>query len=74
MHCGDSYFHRNELLTPPSPPIGVKAFQLLVELDHKSRVSNQDRLRQLAAGPGAAGGEVSIFSAHDEFERLAQAG
>lgn len=68
MHCGDAYFHHAELLTPPQPPIGIKAFQLLVEIDHAKRVANQDRLRELASGPGAAGGEVSMFCAHDPVE------
>ncbi len=55
MHCGDGYFHHGEVQTPPQAPFGVKAFQLMVEIDHKQRVANQGRLRELAAGCGRAG-------------------
>ena len=34
LHCGDGYFHHGEMQTPPQAPIGVKAFQLMVEIDH----------------------------------------
>ena len=67
LHCGDSYFHHGEMQTPPHAPIGVKAFQLMVEIDHGKRVANQERLRELAAGPGSTG-EVRMFCAHDKHE------
>ena len=67
LHCGDSYFHHGEMQTPPKAPIGVKAFQLMVEIDHGKRVANQQRLRELAAGPGSSG-EVRMFCAHDKHE------
>ncbi|MGB3050232.1 MAG: hypothetical protein WBB42_04505 [Polyangiales bacterium] len=47
----------------------MTAHVLFVEIDRKSRLHNQGRLRELAA---AHGDEVRIFCAHDrvEFERL----
>jgi glyoxylase-like metal-dependent hydrolase (beta-lactamase superfamily II) len=73
LHCGDGYFHRGELQTPPQAPPGIKAFQAIVEFDHGKRVANQDRLRELAAGPEARSGEIRMFCSHDqvEFDRLA---
>ncbi len=73
MHCGDSYFHRGEIETPPRTPPGTAAFESIVEADRKQRKLNQERLRELAARHGAlGGGEIEIFCAHDrhEFERL----
>jgi glyoxylase-like metal-dependent hydrolase (beta-lactamase superfamily II) len=73
LHCGDAYFHHGELDTPQSAPPGIKAFQMLVELDHGKRIANQERLRQLAATSDARSGELKIFCSHDrvEYERLA---
>jgi glyoxylase-like metal-dependent hydrolase (beta-lactamase superfamily II) len=75
LHCGDGYFHRGELQTPPQAPPGIKFFQAVVELDHGKRVANQQRLRQLASTPEAQSGKIKIFCSHDhvEFDRLAGA-
>lgn len=69
LHCGDGYFQRGEITTPPSGPKGIEVFETVVELDRKARRSNQERLRELAREHG---GEIEIFCAHDrhELERL----
>jgi glyoxylase-like metal-dependent hydrolase (beta-lactamase superfamily II) len=65
LHCGDAYFHRNQLATPPSCPPGLRVFQRAMAADNAARLSNADRLRELAT---THGDEVRIFSAHDPVE------
>lgn len=65
LHCGDAYFHRDEVGTPPSCPPGLAAFQRLMADDAKARVTNQERLRELAR---THGDEVRLFCAHDPVE------
>ena len=62
LHCGDAYFHRGEVLTPPSCPRGLRVLQKLNEHDGKARVRNQERLRELAREQGA---EVRVICSHD---------
>ncbi|QNN54455.1 MBL fold metallo-hydrolase [Nocardioides mesophilus] len=70
LHCGDAYFFHGEVETPRQCPVGLRAFQSLVQMDRGQRHANQDRLRELHADP--RGGDVTMFSAHDavEFDRL----
>ncbi|HSE10013.1 MAG TPA: MBL fold metallo-hydrolase [Nocardioidaceae bacterium] len=70
LHAGDAYFFHGEKERPPTCPPGLRGFQRLVEVDHASRVRNQERLRALHAEHGD---EVTVFSAHDESEFLALA-
>ena len=71
LHCGDAYFHHNELATPPSCPPGLRFFQNLNNADHGQRVANQEHLRELAARHGE---EVRMVCSHDPHELdLAQA-
>lgn len=65
MHCGDAYFHRNEVRTPPSCPPALRLFQTLVGYNGKARRQNQERLRELVRGHR---GEVRTFCAHDAVE------
>ncbi len=65
LHCGDAYFHRGEIATPPSCPPVLRGFQTLMASDNKARIGNVERLRELG---GAHGDEVSIFCAHDPHE------
>ena len=69
LHCGDAYFHRDQVRTPASCPPGLRAFQAIVGLERKRRLHNEERLRELNA---RRGGEVRMFCAHDveELERL----
>lgn len=66
LHCGDAYFHRDEMHpTSPSCPLGLRVFQSLVQADKGPRLDNQKRLRSLVATHGDA---VRVFSAHDAIE------
>lgn len=65
LHCGDAYFHRGEVATPPSCPPILRGFQAIMAADNRARKANQERLRELAS---AHGEEVSIFCAHDPHE------
>ena len=65
LHCGDAYFHRDEIKTPHSCPPGLIAFQRLTADDAKSRNDNQERLRELAR---THGDEVRLVCAHDPVE------
>lgn len=65
LHAGDSYFHASEKQTPPTPPFALRAFQVLMAVDNKQRVANQERLRELKR---THADEVTIFCAHDPAE------
>jgi glyoxylase-like metal-dependent hydrolase (beta-lactamase superfamily II) len=65
LHCGDAYFHRNEMNIPPSVPTGIGLFQRLMADDGKARLANQERLRELNRDHGH---EVRLFCAHDPVE------
>jgi glyoxylase-like metal-dependent hydrolase (beta-lactamase superfamily II) len=65
LHCGDAYFHRGEVATPPSCPPGLSAFQKLMADDREARIENQGRLRELARDHGD---EVRLVCAHDPVE------
>ncbi len=68
LHCGDAYFFHGELRTPRSCPVGLRAFQSVVQMDRAARHDQQDRLRRLHLSHP----EVTMFSAHDavELDRL----
>ncbi len=65
LHCGDAYFNRGQVVTPPSCPPLLKVFQRVLAADNGARVANAERLRQLAASHGD---EVTLFCAHDPHE------
>lgn len=65
LHCGDAYFHRGEVASPPSCPPGLRAFQAAMAADNSARTANQERLRELGREHGD---EVRIFCAHDPVE------
>ncbi|MBV8881169.1 MAG: MBL fold metallo-hydrolase, partial [Planctomycetaceae bacterium] len=68
--AGDAYFFRDEMdLERPRCTPGLRFYQWMMEKDRKSRLRNQERLRELKR---AHGSEIEIFSSHDvtEFERL----
>lgn len=71
LHCGDAYFHHDEIATPPSCPPGLRFFQSLNNADRRQRLSNQERLRELVRRHGD---EVQLVCSHDPDELdLAQA-
>jgi glyoxylase-like metal-dependent hydrolase (beta-lactamase superfamily II) len=72
LHCGDAFFHRGEMQTPPSCPPVLKGFQNVNSAENGKRRENAERLRELALREA---GQVELFCAHDPvmLERL-QAG
>jgi glyoxylase-like metal-dependent hydrolase (beta-lactamase superfamily II) len=72
LHCGDAFFHRGEMQSPPSCPPVLKGFQNINSVDNAARRENSERLRELAVREA---GQVELFCSHDPvmFERL-QAG
>ncbi|UGT68789.1 MBL fold metallo-hydrolase [Nocardia gipuzkoensis] len=69
LHAGDAYTYHGQMQEKPSMPLGVRAFQRYVDTQRRSRIENQQRLRELVRDNGD---EVTVFSAHcaTEFERL----
>jgi glyoxylase-like metal-dependent hydrolase (beta-lactamase superfamily II) len=65
LHCGDAYFHRDEVKEPPGGSVGLRAFQTMMAADNRTRRANQERLRELAASHSD---EVQLFCAHDPVE------
>jgi glyoxylase-like metal-dependent hydrolase (beta-lactamase superfamily II) len=66
LHAGDAYFHNDEITAPHyrCPP-GLRGYQRLMEIDRQARLTNQHRLRRLAADASA---RVRIISGHDALE------
>jgi glyoxylase-like metal-dependent hydrolase (beta-lactamase superfamily II) len=62
LHCGDAFFHRGEVQTPPSCPPFLKLFQNVNAVDNGARRENRERLRELARRRPA---EVELFCSHD---------
>jgi glyoxylase-like metal-dependent hydrolase (beta-lactamase superfamily II) len=73
LHCGDAFFHRDEIATPPHCPPVLKAFQNFNSVDNAERRANSERLRELAQ---THAGEVELFCSHDPvmLERLQAVG
>jgi glyoxylase-like metal-dependent hydrolase (beta-lactamase superfamily II) len=66
LHAGDAYFYRHEIGSPKrvcTP--GLRAYQWLMEVDRKARLSNQDKLRALSLDHSS---EVRLFCSHDAIE------
>ena len=64
LNAGDAYFHRHEMDAEPACTPGLAAYQRLMEVDREARLSNQDRLRDLAN----AGRGIRVFCSHDPVE------
>lgn len=69
LHGGDAYFFHGQLEAEVHMPLGIAAFEKLVQTDRRARIYNLDRLRQLNLDHGS---EVKVFCAHDpvELDRL----
>lgn len=67
LHAGDAYFYRGEMDTKYHSTPGLRSLQNLMEVNRHQRLSNQQRLRQLALHHK---NDVTIFSAHDAIEYL----
>ncbi|HEX6229779.1 MAG TPA: MBL fold metallo-hydrolase [Solirubrobacterales bacterium] len=71
LHCGDAYFHHDEIAAAPSCPPMLDLFQTVVAADSRARRHNRERLRELLTSHGD---EVQLLSSHDPHElRLRQA-
>ena len=71
LYAADAYFYRGEIGGEDyACPPGLRGYQRLMQVDAAARLTNLDRLRQLALDHAD---EVRIFCAHDvvEFELLA---
>ena len=71
LNAGDAYFYHEEMdLAAPYCTPGLRVYQWMLEKDRRSRLANQQRLRDLKRDRGAA---VKVMSSHDvsEFELLA---
>ena len=70
FYAADAYFYRGEVGAEryDCPP-GLRAYQRMMEVDRTARLTNQQRIRELAL---TRQGDVRIFCAHDarEFELL----
>lgn len=62
LHCGDAYFHRNELTDPTSAPRGLMLYERIIAMDNATRLANQARLHALEAT------EVRTICSHDPQE------
>jgi glyoxylase-like metal-dependent hydrolase (beta-lactamase superfamily II) len=65
LHCGDAYFYRDEVSTPPHCPPGLRIFQAMVQANGKLRHQNQERLRELARRHSE---EVELICSHDPVQ------
>ncbi|MBH3358629.1 MBL fold metallo-hydrolase [Pseudomonas guariconensis] len=66
LHAGDAYFHHLEVHSPQRRcPPGMRLYQRMMDTDHKLRLANQRRLRDLVLtqGPG-----LEVFCSHDRWE------
>jgi glyoxylase-like metal-dependent hydrolase (beta-lactamase superfamily II) len=72
LHCGDAFFHRGEVDTPPHCPPALGAFAAFDQVDGAARRQNVQRLRELAERHGD---QVELFCSHDPvmLARYAQA-
>lgn len=62
LHCGDAYFHRGQVQSPPHCPPGSAAYQAMMAFDNARRRENVERLRELALRHGE---QVELLCSHD---------
>jgi glyoxylase-like metal-dependent hydrolase (beta-lactamase superfamily II) len=62
LHCGDAFFHHDEIATPPHAPRGITAVAAFDEVDRTARRENVERLRELSLRHGE---EVELICSHD---------
>ncbi len=68
LHCGDAYFFHGEMsLNKSNCTPGLSMYQRIIESDHKARINNQHRLRELKQ---AHGNNIQMFCSHDHSELL----
>ncbi len=64
LHCGDAYFHHDEMTDEARAPFGFELFQRTVADDDRARRDNQRRLRELKSTHH----DVRLFCAHSKHE------
>lgn len=70
LHAGDAYFHHWEVHGAHRRcPLGMRLYQRMMDSDHRLRMSNQRRLRELILAHGKD--DLEVFCSHDPWE-LAQ--
>jgi glyoxylase-like metal-dependent hydrolase (beta-lactamase superfamily II) len=72
VHAGDLYMHRDQLhAANATPPLALRVFHRLIDLDTELRRQNLDRLRALQQQRSS----FEVFCAHDpvEFQRYSAA-
>lgn len=68
LHCGDAYFFCGEMsLDKPHCTPGLSIYQKMMETNHKARINNQRRLRELKQNLGDT---IQMFCSHDHSELL----
>lgn len=66
LHAGDAYFHHHEVHGPARRcPPGMRLYQRMMDSDHRQRMANQHRLRELVAAEGKG---LEVFCSHDAWE------
>jgi glyoxylase-like metal-dependent hydrolase (beta-lactamase superfamily II) len=71
LHAGDSYYHRNKVITPPRlAPIALELLKRTAESDREKRLASERKVRELRQRAG-----LTIFCTHDpvEFDQLSAA-
>ncbi len=63
VHAGDAYFHRN-MLAGGRTPLGLAAFETLVQIDPSARKASAAALRELHTKHD----DLDVFCAHDPIE------
>jgi len=63
VHAGDAYFHHDELAVGRRPPLGLRLFATLDEVDRDARMASVAALRRLAARD-----DVDVVCGHDPVE------
>jgi glyoxylase-like metal-dependent hydrolase (beta-lactamase superfamily II) len=69
LHAGDCYFDAREAHEPPACAPGLALFQRMMATDHRKRIANLERVRELRS---AHTGDVDVFCAHAaaDFDRF----
>ncbi len=72
LHAGDCYFDAREAHEPPACAPGLAMFQRMMATNHRLRMDNLERVRELRS---AHQGDVDVFCAHAaaDFDRFATA-
>jgi glyoxylase-like metal-dependent hydrolase (beta-lactamase superfamily II) len=63
VHAGDAYFHHDELVPGGRPPLGLRLFAAVDEVDRAARLASIAALQRLAAHD-----DVDVVCSHDPVE------